>query len=527
MSTTIVPLAKQIADAQQQQKNIAALGPEPAPIPYAMMEDASQSAVPALAPAFAKQPTVIGPSDEQKQIAYTQGQLEKVREAKARPYGFAGAAPSSDFPNGLAPNHPGKMGHVLHALAVAGNIAGNIVAPGTMSMIPGTQLNLQGREQDLTNRENTEIGQEAKNASENAQTNEANIRAKTLPLQIAESAGEQGLEVGPNGTLVPQAPENQSPGFKTKQELEQAQIYGLKNPWAKLPDKEPLTNVDAINSGMADRYQVLHPGEPLPAHFQLPANATKGDFDRVDKLLSSEETALGTKQQRDFANQMREQMMSLAHQRINISIANQGEKGAQSVMVPNGQGGYTLQRVLPGQTVGPGAITTSGMSGLNAPKPTADEQRRADLAENLNENLSTIEAIARKRPELFGPLAGRWTELKQKFGSKDPDISALQTSEHQLGMAQISAHGMRSAQGIQAAADSIMNNLHNPAPALISSINTARNSIKTFTADVNRGKQGGGGQQGGTPQRPTGVPQDFIFNANGAKGAGWYRPKGK
>ena len=40
-------------------------------------------------------------------------------------------------------NHPGFAGKLLHGLSVAGNVAGDILAPGTMSLIPGTQLHNQ------------------------------------------------------------------------------------------------------------------------------------------------------------------------------------------------------------------------------------------------------------------------------------------------------------------------------------------------------------------------------------------------
>lgn len=124
-------------------------------------------------------------------------------------------------------------------------------------------------------------------------------------------------------------------------------------------------------------------------------------------------------------------------------------------------------------------------------KPTADEQRRADLSENLNENLATLEEIVHRRPDLFGPAAGRWTSLKAALGSGDPDIATLETIKHQIGMAQISAHGMRSAQGIGAAADSILNSFKNEPAAVLASINAARNSVKTFTGDVEKVKGGG------------------------------------
>lgn len=121
-------------------------------------------------------------------------------------------------------------------------------------------------------------------------------------------------------------------------------------------------------------------------------------------------------------------------------------------------------------------------------KPTADEQRRADLAENLNENLNTLEDIAKRRPDLFGPMAGRLTQLRGAIGTGDKDIATLETIKHQIGMAQISAHGMRSAHGIEAAADSILNNLHNQPDAVLANVQAVRNSIKTFTDDVARAK---------------------------------------
>lgn len=141
-------------------------------------------------------------------------------------------------------------------------------------------------------------------------------------------------------------------------------------------------------------------------------------------------------------------------------------------------------------------------------KPTADEQRRADLAGNLNENLDQLEEIVNRRPELFGPLAGRWTDLKGKFGSNDPDIAGLQVIEHQVGMAQISAHGMRSAHGIGDAANSIFNGLHSGPQALKSAISKVRTSVKTFQDDVAKAK-------GEMPSAPAGgMPQRNASKAN-------------
>lgn len=144
-----------------------------------------------------------------------------------------------------------------------------------------------------------------------------------------------------------------------------------------------------------------------------------------------------------------------------------------------------------------------------AGKPTADEQRRADLAENLNENLNNLEDIAKRRPDLFGPMAGRLTQLRGAIGTGDKDIATLETIKHQIGMAQISAHGMRSAHGIESAADSILNNLHNEPGAVMANIQAVRNSIKTFQDDVDRAKGGeakpAAGGDKANPKDPLGI----------------------
>lgn len=77
------------------------------------------------------------PIEQQADVA--DSRLKKLQWQDANPYG------SPD-------NHPGVGGKILHALSVAGNIAGDIFAPSTMELIPGTQLNRQMQEQGLGKR---------------------------------------------------------------------------------------------------------------------------------------------------------------------------------------------------------------------------------------------------------------------------------------------------------------------------------------------------------------------------------------
>jgi hypothetical protein len=135
--------------------------------------------------------------------------------------------------------------------------------------------------------------------------------------------------------------------------------------------------------------------------------------------------------------------------------------------------------ITPGMTLPVGASKTP--DGRN--KISADEQKRADLAQNLNENIDTLEDILKRRPELFGPVAGRWTQVRSVAGTDDPDVSQLMTIEHQLGMVAQGAHGMRSAQGVESAARSLTNGFHNSPTATKAALEAARKSVGTFLGD--------------------------------------------
>jgi hypothetical protein len=172
----------------------------------------------------------------------------------------------------------------------------------------------------------------------------------------------------------------------------------------------------------------------------------------------------------------------------------------QMVVGPDG----TVIELKPGMKVPQGSKTVSG--DLAGAKPNAEELKRSEMAENMNENLGKLEDIVKRRPELFGKLAGRLTEGKMWLGSNDPDVGALNTIKDQIGMAQQSAHSMRSAQHVEAAAASILNGFKNGPDAINSSIKTARDSLKTFTKDV---------QEGNPSTRKEGAGETQRFTENG------------
>lgn len=114
---------------------------------------------------------------------------------------------------------------------------------------------------------------------------------------------------------------NASPFQQTKQgAIDVAKIRANAQKEGELPlgDK-----VQQLNQGLARRFQVLNPGQALPADYTLPANATQKDFDRIDKLLGQTENAQGVKAQQQTSNDMRKVTLTLAQQ----AAADRKDKG--------------------------------------------------------------------------------------------------------------------------------------------------------------------------------------------------------
>ncbi len=120
-------------------------------------------------------------------------------------------------------------------------------------------------------------------------------------------------------------------------------------------------------------------------------------------------------------------------------------------------------------------------------KPSATETTRADLSENVNENLDSLEDIVRRRPELFGPMAGRITGVKAMLGSNDPDIAKLEMIKDNLGKALQSAHGMKNALAVEQTGNAVLNSFKNGPDAILAASGAARKSVGTFLRDVQQG----------------------------------------
>lgn len=97
-----------------------------------------------------------------------------------------------------------------------------------------------------------------------------------------------------------------------------------KQPEGETPLGQP--RVDQLNKMMEQRYQVLHPNQPLAPFYRVPPDATQKDFDRIDKMMESEEKAKGTQAQLATANAFREGMFTLSQQAADERKEKEGSK---------------------------------------------------------------------------------------------------------------------------------------------------------------------------------------------------------
>jgi hypothetical protein len=355
----------------------------------------------------------------------------------------------------IAKAHP-IAGGILRGL----DTVGNIIAPKITARIPGTEEH----HQQLIGQQSVKLGEDL-----GQQDKETTIGKNQAETDKAEAEAEKDRQ---QASVAANPKEGLTPEEKTIHDLMTGENG---QPRINPQTQKPFTYLEAYGATK----QAAQDAKPEPK---------KNDFEQFYADWIKDNNFPDTAHNRLLA-------------RKQFAAAGQPPQHDPRQLVI-GPGGKVIE-LHPGDVVPEGSKTVSGDL---TNKPTPDEQRRADLSENLNENLATLEDIVTRRPDLFGPVMGRVTGVRQMIGSDDPDIGALETIKHQIGMAQVSAHGMRSAQGVGAAAESILNSFKNGPDAVKASIAAARNSVKTFTEDVNK-TQNRGAQNGSSDKATSEAPE--------------------
>jgi ABC-type transporter MlaC component len=157
-------------------------------------------------------------------------------------------------------------------------------------------------------------------------------------------------------------------------------------------------------------------------------------------------------------------------------------------------------------------------------KPTGVEVGRADLATSALEQMQTMHDILSKRGDMFGPGAGRATQMEQWIGSQDPDAqrftaAATTAADHLMGV--FGGRSTWAGQRIEAA----MGQLKTNPEAAMAALDQMSKAAKTIQARGTRQVVGGvpgtaplktitnppGGAQGVKPVRPAGAVGTVTF----------------
>ncbi len=346
--------------------------------------------------------------------AYTENQLAREEEARLHPWG-------------TAENHPGLLGKIGHVAAKVGNIAGDIVAPGTMANIPGTELNRQMREgalkEELTRRTGAEEQYKNQELQRENLRSEIEQRGEPKVPTGAEETTLHDLMAGDNGK--PRINPDTKQPYSYLEAFEATKQAGQK-PAAISEGEKPLGNkVAQLNAGLTSRFQVLNPDKPLPSEFTLGADATQKDYDRIDKQMIGTESARATKAQQEAIGTQRAQAAE------DRKEAKAEKKESEERNWVTGEDPNTHEQVMVpiSQAKQAGLLNQAKADNDTINKTLAARHVQPLLWNDKPENPGIMQMIDKlDKNGKLGPLASKWNAfMAREWGSGDPDYAALLT----------------------------------------------------------------------------------------------------
>lgn len=440
----------------------------PAPPPTLGLDPSALEGDQAAALPESPKPKVRGPASQTTVFAPLEGAEQHMSGRLSKDY------QKDEDPYGSPDNHPGVFGKILHGLNVA---------TGGENRRNWEEMGLQKSLEQL-------MGEQSKEGLEGAQAGNLEATAGKTNEETAEmperTQSEEDLQRAETGHTEAEtgAIKNPPPSWKA--------IPGLVGPNGQPIEYDEHTGAMRLG-GIAGAQQLKQPRPDSPEQQYI------DEYQRLHpgSTVADAERAYSTDTQR-------------APQALIFS--------------PDQQGGYTAQNVRPGSTVAPGSQTAAGMNAVNT--PTMQQRTAAGRAQVVvdmaPEVLQRIDTLAPK----LGPVEGRWNDFMQgKVGSDDPDFAALRSDLLMMSSAVALAHAQgRLPENLREEFDRAINSPKQTPGNLKATIQTM---IPWLQAMQRQGKPNSAPQGVQEPERPTNVPKDYVFKANGAKGAGWYAPTAK
>jgi hypothetical protein len=410
-------------------------------------------------------------------------------------------------PWGSPTNHPGIGGKIAHVLSKVGNIAGDIFAPATMAMIPGTDLNRKVDENNIAHELNSTIGEESQNALQGA--NAAHVNAETQEV-APEAESQRGLQGAQARHLNDESEglENPQPSFSihdteagplfvnnatgTAQHLS---VDGAPvGPKIKLTQSQPIMGED----GKPHTYMLDEKGNKvadLGVHYERPMSVNVNTAEAADPVLVQQ---IGTGRmpvgRMSYLLARNPQLMSAVAQAYPDFDASKIEayantykdftSGKTSVML--NAGGTALGHLAELKKLNTNESHIPGTPDWTAYQNKADTVA-TELAKFYGD--TTIPAIAQIKKTLASNLPGnRQRAIETQAQSMGDKIASFEQTWKNASPSK----------SYQAQMPGLSDNAYHALTEL---------------------SPGGGN----APPRPANVPATHHWDANGPKGAGWYK----
>lgn len=338
--------------------------------------------------------------------AYDRNKIDRMEDEKANPYG-------------TPQNHPGVIGKILHGLAKAGNIAGDIVAPGTMALIPGTDLNKRVEEGKTTARmEKERIGETEAAQEKNAEAREKSeeplreAQIKNIESEIAERGiKQQQLEKDEDGNVV---------GWKDAK----GALHSLKEEGTPQAIKDIAEATKSKHAKTAfEAWQKQNPDAPVDEFLKMSAEAREKDTEQ-EKAIS--DYLQGHNMQDTPANRDKARDVLKTRDKTPRSPTEREEwlkdhpgKNIEDFWKAKGETAGRIKMEFP----------TTQMRNVGA--------QAAMAADQIPRVVARIDTLKDK----LGPISGRWNEFIQgKVGLDDPEFASLRADLLMVSSAVALAH---------------------------------------------------------------------------------------
>ena len=348
------------------------------------------------------------------------------------------------------------------------DVLGQAVAPRIEAAIPGTE----GHHQFLLRQAEGESAAEDESRLRNAQAGEQ----EALP-ELHQSQAEVAAA---RGTATAEHQRAQDEHAQRLEDIAREKQAGTESTKAaELEGKRQATEAREAAVLAQHGFEKNEKGEIVPLAYEKMSEEQQAVHDLRG---AQKEQAEATAALRKAQSKNQPAMAALAQKRLesaqqahSIAVERLGLSEKQYEMRAHGSEGGVA---LPGALITDSGQTVGSANAANV-RPTGQERNKADLATSAHEQLQDIKKIVAKRPDIFGPLAGRTTDFTVWLGSQDPDAQAFRAARTIAGDHLAGVFGGRSEAALQALDDAIGHFKDNP-EAIQSGLDQLDKANKTF-----------------------------------------------